>query len=53
MSALLFTTSVLVFLIGILSEQISALHYKGADEDHRYTARNPHSDSDDKTAKLD
>jgi glycosyltransferase involved in cell wall biosynthesis len=39
MSALLFTMSILVFLIGVLSEQISALHYKGADEDHRYTVR--------------
>jgi len=40
MSALLFTSSLLVFLIGILSEQISALHYKGADEDARHTVRN-------------
>jgi len=32
MSALLFTTSILVFLIGILSEQVSALHYRGSDE---------------------
>ena len=39
MSALLFTSSLLVFLIGILSEQISALHYKGADEDARRTKR--------------
>ena len=39
MSALLFTSSLLVFLIGILSEQISALHYKGADEDARRTIR--------------
>jgi len=30
--ALLFTSSLLTFLLGILSEQISALHYKGADE---------------------
>lgn len=45
MSALLFTTSILVFLIGVLSEQISALHYKGADDDHRYTAREQRSDS--------
>ena len=37
MSALLFTSSLLVFLIGILSEQVSALHYKGADEDARRT----------------
>jgi len=39
MSALLFTTSILVFLIGIISEQISALHYKGANEDYRQTKR--------------
>ena len=39
MSALLFTTSVLVFLIGILSEQVSALHYKGVDDAHRNTDR--------------
>jgi glycosyltransferase involved in cell wall biosynthesis len=39
MSALLFTSSLLVFLIGILSEQISALHYKGTDEDARRTVR--------------
>ncbi len=41
MSALLFTTSVIVFLIGITSEQISALHYKAADEDMRRTDRPP------------
>jgi len=40
MSALLFTTSVIVFLIGILSEQVSALHYKGTDSDMRRTDRN-------------
>jgi len=39
MSALLFTTSVVVFLIGIISEQISALHYKAADTDARRTDR--------------
>ncbi|KPJ94252.1 MAG: glycosyl transferase [Gammaproteobacteria bacterium SG8_15] len=39
MSALLFTTSILVFLIGILSEQISSLHYKGASEDQRKSSR--------------
>lgn len=31
MSALLFTTSVLVFLMGLISEQITALLYKGRD----------------------
>jgi glycosyltransferase involved in cell wall biosynthesis len=39
MSALLFTTSILVFLIGILSEQVSALHYKDSNEDVRRTNR--------------
>jgi len=39
MSALLLTTSVLAFLIGILSEQVSALHYKGIDEGQRRTRR--------------
>jgi hypothetical protein len=29
------------FLIGLLSEQISALHYKGIDEDARRTVRTP------------
>ncbi|MDT8387669.1 MAG: glycosyltransferase family 2 protein [Thiogranum sp.] len=46
MSALMFTTSILVFLIGILSEQISALHYRGADQDHRFTARDQQSNRD-------
>jgi len=32
MSALLFISAILTFLIGIVSEQISALHYKGIDE---------------------
>lgn len=34
MSVLLFIAAILTFLIGIVSEQISALHYKGLDE-HR------------------
>lgn len=33
MSALLFISAILTFLIGIVSEQISALHYKDIDED--------------------
>jgi glycosyltransferase involved in cell wall biosynthesis len=41
MSAMLFITSVFVFLIGIISEQISALHYKAADEDMRRTDHTP------------
>jgi predicted PurR-regulated permease PerM len=32
MSALLFISAVLTFLIGIVSEQISALHYKDIDQ---------------------
>lgn len=32
MSALLFISAILTFLIGIVSEQISALHYKGMDD---------------------
>ena len=34
MSALMFTSALLTFLIGILSEQISSLHYKSVAEDH-------------------
>ena len=29
----LFISAILAFLIGIVSEQISALHYKGMDDD--------------------
>jgi glycosyltransferase involved in cell wall biosynthesis len=39
MSAVLFIYSLLIFLIGILSEQISALHYKGVEDDQRRTRR--------------
>ncbi len=39
MSALLLVTSVLAFLIGILSEQVSALHYKDSDMERRRTRR--------------
>jgi hypothetical protein len=39
MSALLFSSSLLTFLLGIVSEQISSLHYKGADDDRRQTVR--------------
>ncbi|MGH8556118.1 MAG: glycosyltransferase [Methylococcales bacterium] len=39
MSALLFTSSLLTFLIGLLSEQISSLHYRGVQEDIRRTKR--------------
>jgi glycosyltransferase involved in cell wall biosynthesis len=40
MSALLLTSSVLVFLMGILSEQVSALHYKDSDQERRRIQRN-------------
>ena len=33
MSALLFVTSLLIFLIGIVSEQISSLHYRYSEKD--------------------
>ena len=39
MSALLFVSSLLTFLIGIVSEQISSLHYRGVDADQRRTDR--------------
>ncbi|MEO9739070.1 MULTISPECIES: glycosyltransferase family 2 protein [Marinobacter] len=35
MSALLFTTSLTVFLVGLVSEQITALMYSGSDQDHQ------------------
>jgi hypothetical membrane protein len=35
MSALLFISAVFTFLIGIVSEQISALHYKNIDTSDR------------------
>ena len=39
MSAILFLSSLLAFLMGILSEQISALHYKDIHETRRRTKR--------------
>jgi glycosyltransferase involved in cell wall biosynthesis len=36
MSALMFTASILTFLIGIVSEQISALHYRDLDRDYHH-----------------
>ena len=39
MSALLFISSLFTFLIGIISEQISSLYYKGADESQRRVQR--------------
>ena len=41
MSALLLTTSVVTFLIGILAELVSALHYKEADFERRLVRRSP------------
>lgn len=45
MSALLITTSVTTFMIGILAELVSALHYKEADAERRL-ARRPNSPGD-------
>lgn len=45
MSALLITTSVTTFMIGILAELVSALHYKEADAERRL-ARRPNSQDD-------
>lgn len=42
MSALLFIASMLTFLIGILSEQVSSLHYKGTDELSEGGTESPH-----------
>jgi len=45
MSALLYVSALLTFLIGILSEQVSSLHYKHADDDRRRSIR-PSADKD-------
>jgi hypothetical protein len=39
MSALLYISSLLVVLIGLLSEQVSSLHYRGVEETRRRTHR--------------
>lgn len=39
MSALLFTAALIIFLIGLVAEQISSLHYKGLEEDRRKVKR--------------
>ncbi len=39
MTALLFTSSLIIFLIGLVSEQVSSLHYKGIEESQRRTDR--------------
>jgi glycosyltransferase involved in cell wall biosynthesis len=41
MSAILFLSSLFTFLIGILSEQISTLHYKNIEESRRIVTRKP------------
>ena len=41
MSTILFLSSLFTFLIGILSEQISALHYKNIEESSRRVIRKP------------
>jgi glycosyltransferase involved in cell wall biosynthesis len=46
MSAILFLSALFTFLIGIVSEQISALHYKNIVETRRRTSRN-----DDRAAR--
>jgi glycosyltransferase involved in cell wall biosynthesis len=45
MSALLFTTAILTFMIGILAELVSALHYKEADFERRLIRRGDGSDA--------
>ncbi|MEQ8234748.1 MAG: glycosyltransferase family 2 protein [Gammaproteobacteria bacterium] len=49
MSAVLFLSAVLTFLIGILAELVSALHYKEADAERRLVRRDgaaaPHDDN--------
>lgn len=44
MSALLITTAILTFMIGILAELVSALHYKEADFDRRLVRRHAPDD---------
>ena len=46
MSALLFISSIITFLIGILSEQVSALHYRDVDADQRHVVRDSKSQRD-------
>jgi glycosyltransferase involved in cell wall biosynthesis len=44
MSAVLFLSSLFIFLIGILSEQISSLHYRGVEDDMRRIKRDSYQD---------
>ena len=48
MSALVLISSLLTFLIGILSEQISSLHYRGVQDDQRMSVR----DNSDRPERL-
>lgn len=47
MSAVLLLSALFTFLMGLISEQISSLHYKGIDEDVRLTRRTPLPPEDD------
>ncbi len=47
MSAILFLSALFTFLIGVVSEQISALHYKDIHETRRRTVRHDREDSTD------
>jgi len=44
MSALLFMSALLTFLIGIISEQISSLHYRNSEERRRISDDHPRPD---------
>lgn len=44
MSAILLLSSLMTFLIGVVSEQVSALHYKDIQETRRRTSRNDQTD---------
>ena len=46
MSAVLFLSSLFIFLIGILSEQISSLHYRGVEDDMRRIKRDDIQETD-------
>ena len=41
MSTILFLSALFTFLMGVISEQISSLHYRGIEEEQRRTARSP------------
>lgn len=48
MSAILLLSSLMTFLIGVVSEQVSALHYKDIQETHRRTDRSRQDDEADR-----